>query len=89
MSVEIQNVLCVPSLMVLVGGKSASRIKYYMYEAKCLKCANSKYIGESDRNLYTHGSEHEKNKSGFIIKHQSEKHNAEPPEFKGKIFKTF
>ena len=30
MSVEIQNVLFVPRLVVLVGGKSASRIKYYM-----------------------------------------------------------
>ena len=33
--------------------------------------------------------EHEKNKSGFIIKHQNEKHNVEPPEFKWKVLKTF
>ena len=51
------------------GGKICLKNKI-LYEAKCLKCANSKYIGESDRNLFTRGSEHEKNKSGFIIKHQ-------------------
>ena len=70
------------------GGKICLKNKI-LYEAKCLKCADSKYIGESDRNLFTRGSEHEKNKSGFIIKHQNEKHNAEPPEFRWKVLKTF
>ena len=70
------------------GGKICLKNKI-LYEAKCLKCADSKYIGESDRNLFTRGSEHEKNKSGFIIKHQNEKHNVEPPEFKWKVLKTF
>ena len=53
-----------------------------LYEAKCLKCPDSKYIGESDRNLFTWGGEHVRNKSGFIAKHQEEKHNSEQAEFK-------
>ena len=54
-----------------------------------MKCADPKYIGETVRNLFTCGSEHEKNKNGFIVKHQSEKHSGELPKFKWKVLKTF
>ena len=53
-----------------------------LYEAKCLKCLDFKYIRESDRNLFTQGGEYVRNKSGFIAKHQEEKHNSEQAEFK-------
>ena len=46
-------------------------------------------VGESDRNLFTRGKEHLKNKSGFIVKHQEEKHNSEPAEFEWRVLRTF
>ena len=70
------------------GGKICHKNKI-LYEAKCMECADAKYIGESDRNLFTRGSEHLKNKNGFIVKHQSEKHSGELPNFKWKVLKTF
>ena len=60
-----------------------------MLNAKCRKCPDSKYIGESDRNLFTRGGEHVRNKSGFIAKHQEEKHNSEPAEFTWEVKKSF
>ena len=39
-----------------------------------IECPDSKYVGESDRNLFSRGREHQKNKSGFVVKHQDEKH---------------
>ena len=70
------------------GGKICHKNKI-LYEAKCLKCPDSKYVGESDRNLFTRGKEHLKNKSGFIVKHQEEKHNSEPAEFEWRVLRTF
>ena len=71
------------------GGAKVCRKNKILYEAKCLKCPDSKYVGESDRNLFTRGREHQLNKSGFIAKHQAEKHNSEPAEFEWKVLRTF
>ena len=71
------------------GGGKICHKNNILYEAKCRKCPDSKYIGESDRNLFTRGGEHVRNKSGFIAKHQEEKHNSEPAEFTWEVKKSF
>ena len=42
------------------GGKRGKmcRKNKIVYEAQCKKCPDTKYIGESDRNLMTRGAEH-------------------------------
>ena len=52
------------------------------------------YYGESHRNLYTRGKEHEnklrrKDDSSFMLKHQLEKHNGDPVEFEMNVVWSF
>ena len=52
------------------------------------------YYGESHRNLYTRGKEHEKklekkDESSFMYRHQVEKHDSNPVEFEMKVVRSF
>ena len=54
----------------------------------------SRYIGETSRNLFTRGAEHddkyEKNKEdSFMLRHQEEKHDGQPADFDAKVTATF
>ena len=63
------------------------------YEVECQMCPDgerSKYIGESSRNLFTRGREHERlsrnrSKKSFMRKHQQEKHQSRGGEFTAKV----
>ena len=52
------------------------------------------YIGETSRNLYTRGKEHEYNygsitKESFMREHQAEQHDSQPPRFTAKVTGRF
>ena len=63
------------------------------YEVECRMCPDeerSKYIGESARNLFTRGREHEtryrnRNQKSFMRKHQQEKHQGAAGVFTAKV----
>ena len=63
------------------------------YEIECQLCPpgqRAKYIGESSRNLFTRGQEHEsryrnKKKESFMLKHQVKFHRGEEAKFKAKV----
>ena len=63
------------------GGRCRTSNINYEYECQlCPPGEKSKYIGESSRNLFSRGQEHDRNyrtrKNGsFMLKHQMEKHN--------------
>ena len=64
------------------------------YDIKCKACQDAIYFGESHRNLYTRGKEHEnklrrKEENSFMLKHQQERHNGDPVEFQMKVIKSF
>jgi hypothetical protein len=69
------------------------------YELECRLCPlddKCVYVGESARNLYTRGKEHiekyrshKRNKDSFIKKHQDEKHDSQPADFKAKVTGVF
>ena len=54
----------------------------------------SDYIGETSQNLYTRGGEHTANYNkqttdSFMKKHQDERHNGTPADFKAKVKRCF
>ena len=69
------------------------------YELECGQCPDDDrctYIGESSRNLYTRAREHiekyksrKRNVDSFIKKHQDEKHNGDPADFKARATGMF
>ena len=64
------------------------------YTIKCKMCQDAVYYGESHRNLYTRGKEHEKKferkeESSFMYRHQQEKHNSNPVEYEMKVVRSF
>ena len=77
------------------GGKMC-HMNNVAYHLKCKPCEllNTKYLGESARNLYTRGGEHvkkcdKKDQNSFMYKHQQEYHNGEDPDFEMKVLKSF
>ena len=67
------------------------------YEFECQLCpdgAKSVYIGESSRNLYARGKEHDDNyrnnrPKSFMRKHQERKHNGLPGQYKARLTGNF
>ena len=64
------------------------------YDIRCKPCQDAVYFGESHRNLYTRGKEHEnklrrREESSFMHKHQMEKHNGEQVEYEMRVLKKF
>ena len=74
------------------GGKLCHQCNI-CYDVKCCTCKDAIYYGESHRNLYTRGREHEKkwmkkDENSFMYRHQMEKHNGEPCKFEMKVVKS-
>ena len=67
------------------------------YEVSCSLCpdeAKSAYVGETSRNLFARGMEHDRkletqDKESFMIKHQAEKHDGQPASFEGRVTGSF
>ena len=67
------------------------------YEICCNLCPDevkSAYVGETSRNLFARGVEHDrkfetKDRESFMIKHQTEKHDGQPVTFEGKVTGSF
>ena len=63
------------------------------YEIECQLCPDgqrSKYLGESSRNMFTRGMEHEssyrnQNQKSFMLKHQRKKHNGVAGDYTAKV----
>ena len=66
------------------------------YQVGCLTCPDDKkdvYIGETSRNLFTRGKEHDRkflsnNEDSFMIKHQLQ-HPGQPANFAAKVTGSF
>ena len=81
-----------------VRGKGGScRRGNIQYEVSCSLCpdeAKSAYVGETSRNLYARGIEHDRkfetqDKESFMIKHQADKHDGQPASFEGRVTGSF
>ena len=64
------------------------------YDIKCKECQDAVYFGESSRNLYSRGREHQgklrrNDGNSFMLKHQVERHNGDPVEFKMNVIRAF
>ena len=74
-----------------MGGKC--RQSNINYEIECQLCPagqRSKYLGESSRNMFTRGKEHEanyrnRNQKSFMLKHQRKDHNGVPGVYTAKV----
>ena len=79
------------------GSKGSCRKSNVVYEYACQLCPDNNqavYIGETARNLYTRGREHNRNyekkeNESFIHKHQEEKHHGMLPNFNSKVLYSF
>ena len=80
------------------SGSNNCHLNEVCYGFECDTCreikVNAQYYGESCRNLHTRANEHVKKASkgdpnSFMIKHQAEYHNSEPPKFTSKVIKSF
>ena len=76
------------------GNSKLCHICNVCYTVKCIPCQDAVYFGESHRNLYSRGREHEKKlerkeDSSFMFRHQVEKHNSRPVEFEMKVVRSF
>ena len=79
------------------GSKGSCRKSNVVYEYACQLCPEDNqavYIGETARNLYTRGREHNRNyekkeNESFIHKHQEEKHHGMLPNFNSKVLYSF
>ena len=77
------------------GGKMCHKnnVDYHFKCKPCGETLDTKYLGESARNLYTRAGEHmkkydRKDPNSFIFKHQKEYHNGEAPNFEMKVVKS-
>ena len=79
------------------GGKMCHKCNIN-YHAKCehkmCDSNNVKYLGESFRNMYSRGAEHErkrmkKDESSFMHRHDIETHPDDPPNWSFKVIKSF
>ena len=75
------------------GGKRC-HVSGICYDIKCKSCQDAVYYGESHRNLYTRGKEHDnklrrKEESSFMFKHQIERHSGDPVEFEMRVVRSF
>ena len=64
------------------------------YDIKFIPCEDAIYYGESHRNLYSRGKEHEakmrrQDENSFMHRHQMEKHEGAPGNFRMRVVKTF
>ena len=68
-----------------------------VYEIACQLCPDDRqavYLGETARNLYTRGREHNRNcdkkeNESFMIKHQQDRHNGAGAEYRAKVRCSF
>ena len=76
------------------GSSKMCHVCNICYTIKCKPCEDAVYYGESHRNLYSRGKEHEKklekeDESSFMYRHQREKHGSNPVEFEMRVVKSF
>ena len=76
------------------GNSKLCHVCNVCYTIKCKPCADAVYYGESHRNLYSRGKEHEKklekkDEGSFMFRHQVERHDSKPVEFEMKVVKSF
>lgn len=76
------------------GGGRQCHTNNVCYDIKCMPCEDAIYYGESHRNLYSRGKEHEakmrrKDENSFMHRHQMEKHEGAPGNFQMRVVKTF
>ena len=74
------------------GGGGMCRKNNVCYKYECRKC-NAVYYGETNRNLYSRGKEHQKlyrdgSEKSFMKNHQVEAHSSEPPDFQIQVVKS-
>jgi hypothetical protein len=72
------------------GNCRGSNINYEMECQLCPPNQKAKYIGESSRNLFTRGQEHEsryrnRNRGSFMLKHQEMEHNGAEGVYTAKV----
>ena len=74
-------------------GTGKCRTNNITYSLECKQCKDI-YIGETSRNAYTRGKEHEsqmdrKDKNSVMLRHQQHKHPGETPSFEMKVTGTY
>ena len=83
--------------LVRRGTGGPCRKSNVVYEIACQLCPDDRqavYLGETARNLYTRGREHNRNcdkkeNESFMMKHQQDRHNGAGAEYKAKVRCSF
>ena len=84
-----------PKCPVCPSGGTMCHKHNVCYQYKCNSCDDDVvYIGETSRNLYSRGLEHnnlyaKESPKSFLYNHQVEHHNSEPADFDVKVIKSF